>query len=277
MIDLHIKSNLSAEGNLSVEQILEKAEKEGFDTISIADHNSALSGLVIEHINFKKYFTGKFVSGIEIDVCFEGVTFEILGYGFEVLPVMKWAEDKFGTLAWRQTQIRDKLTELCNKKGFVLSKTFPWNARQEYAHENIYNNLMQNENNAKLFEREINNSSDFYRYSTTDKNFILYLDMSFLWATVVEAVDIIKTNGGKTFLAHPYGYSANMDTGKLLEITKKFKVDGVEVYHPRHNNEQIKSLLQYCKLNHLLVSGGSDFCGKEGQEFAKDLEDKLFI
>jgi len=277
MIDLHIKSNLSAEGNLSVEQILEKAQREGFDTISIADHNSALSSLVVEHINLKKYYTGKFVSGIEIDVCFEGVTFEILGYDFEVLPVAKWAEDKFGTLAWRQTQIRDKLVDLCKEKGFVLSQTLPWNASKEYAHENIYNNLMENENNAKLFEREIKNTSDFYRYSTTDKDFILYMDMSFLWSIVAEAISIIKTNGGKTFLAHPYGYSVNMDTVKLLEIAKAFNVDGIEVYHPRHNDAQINTLLQYCKTNHLLISGGSDFCGKEGQGFAKDLQGKLFI
>jgi predicted metal-dependent phosphoesterase TrpH len=50
-MDLHIHSNLTLDGALSVEEILMKAQAEGVDVISIADHNTALAHVVIEHID----------------------------------------------------------------------------------------------------------------------------------------------------------------------------------------------------------------------------------
>ena len=275
-MDLHIHSNLSTDGVYSVEEILQIAQKSGVDGIAITDHNTALAHLVIEQINKDKYFNGKIISGIEIDVVEDGIAFEILGYDFDVFPVAQWVYEKFGTTTKRQTIIRNKLFELCDKNGIKYDKNFEWNSKQEFAHINVFRNLEQYPEN-KLKLKDIQDGSDFYRNSTTNKNFILYLDMSFLWASVDEVKKIIGKNGGKTILAHPYGYKANLDVEKLLQIVLKYNLDGVEVYHPKHTEEQIKYLENFCNTHNLLISGGSDFHGKENEKMATHLCNKLWV
>ena len=275
-MDLHIHSNLSTDGVYSVEEILQIAQKSGVDGIAITDHNTALAHLVIEQINKDKYFNGKIISGIEIDVVEDGIAFEILGYDFDVFPVAQWVYEKFGTTTKRQTIIRNKLFELCDKNGIKYDKNFEWNSKQEFAHINVFRNLERYPEN-KLKLKDIQDGSDFYRNSTTNKNFILYLDMSFLWASVDEVKKIIGKNGGKTILAHPYGYKANLDVEKLLQIVLKYNLDGVEVYHPKHTEEQIKYLENFCNTHNLLISGGSDFHGKENEKMATHLCNKLWV
>ncbi len=275
-MDLHIHSNLSTDGVYSVEEILQIAQKSGVDGIAITDHNTALAHLVIEQINKDKYFNGKIISGIEIDVVEDGIAFEILGYDFDVFPVAQWVYEKFGTTTKLQTIIRNKLFELCDKNGIKYDKNFEWNSKQEFAHINVFRNLEQYPEN-KLKLKNIQDGSDFYRNSTTNKDFVLYLDMSFLWASVDEVKNIIGKNGGKTILAHPYGYKANLDVEKLLQIVLKYNLDGVEVYHPKHTEEQIKYLENFCNTHNLLISGGSDFHGKENEEMATHLCNKLWV
>ena len=275
-MDLHIHSNLSTDGVYSVEEILQIAQKSGVGGIAITDHNTALAHLVIEQINKDKYFNGKIISGIEIDVVEDGIAFEILGYDFDVFPVAQWAYEKFGTTTKRQTIIRNKLFELCDKNGIKYDKNFEWNSKQEFAHINVFRNIERYPEN-KLKLKDIQDGSDFYRNSTTNKNFILYLDMSFLWASVDEVKKIIGKNGGKTILAHPYGYKANLDVEKLLQIVLKYNLDGVEVYHPKHTEEQIKYLENFCNTHNLLISGGSDFHGKENEKMATHLCNKLWV
>jgi len=266
--DLHIHSNLSCDGNLSIEEILCLCEKEKLTTISITDHNTALAHFVIKHINLKKYFSGNVISGIEIDVCDNGITFELLAYDFEVEPVLKWAYNKFGTVETRQKKIYDALMQKCEILGFKMNKTFPWNPKAEFAHINIYNNIMQNSNNIKLFNREILDGSSFYRYSTTDKEFILYLDMTFLWASIQDVVQLIKKSGGIVVFAHPYGYKTNLDVDKILSVCLENKVDGIEVYHTKHSKEQIKYLEKFCEKHNLHRTGGSDFHGSKDDKLA---------
>ena len=272
MVDLHIKTNLSAGGQDSVEDILRKAEHEKMQTISITDHNTALSHLILKHYNPKKLFSGTVVSGIEIDVCDKGITFEILGYGFDVEPVQTWAYNIFSTLDKRQIKLRNKLMALAKAKGFKLQENFPWDAKTEYAHFNVFANIMQDNNNIRLFNKPTPDGSEFYRLSTTDKNYVLYLDMSFLWASLSEALNILHSNGGKAVLAHPFKYTKELDVTALLQLCLVAGIDGVEVYHPKHTKEQIGILLDFCKKNKLYVTGGSAHIRKEGEaasEFAK--------
>ena len=264
-MDLHIHSNISADGIYSVEEVLTFAELAGIDAISITDHNSALAHVLIDNINKEKYYGGKVISGMEIDVSHNGVTFEILAYDFDVQPVQEWATKKFGTVTQRQTIIRDKLYELMDKYNIKYEKDFPWNSQQEFAHINVYNNFSRFTENAKILGIELIDGSDFYRNSTTNKDFKLYLDMSFLWASVDEVKKVVHDNGGKIFLAHLYGYKASVDVNNLLNLAVEKSFDGIEVYHPKHTQEQIEFLENFCKDNNLLMSGGSDFHGKDGE------------
>ena len=277
-MDLHIHSDLSADGIKPVQEILKMAQEQKVDVLSITDHDTALAHIVIEHINLPKIYSGRVVSGVEIDVCENGTTFEILAYDFDVHPVQDWLYKKFGTVDKRQKRIQEKLLKLCEQKGFKVDKNFPWDAKAEFAHINIYRNIMQYSENEKLWGCVIADGSDFYRNSTTNQNFPLYMDMDFLWASVDEVNEVIHKNGGKTFLAHSFGYRKDFDTKTILDLCMKKGVDGIEVYHPKHSAEQIKFLLDYCHKNNLLISGGSDSHWKEPTDhFAQGLTGKLFI
>ena len=121
------------------------------------------------------------------------------------------------------------------------------------------------ENDAK-FNYAINDENDFYRNTTSNVDFILYVDMSFLWPKIKEVVDVIHWAHGKVFLGRPHAYRQEIDVATLLKIARKHKIDGIEVFIPMHTQEHIEKLLTYCNKYKLLVSGGSMFNGEPGRD-----------
>lgn len=82
------------------------------------------------------------------------------------------------------------------------------------------------------------------------------------YLTVPEAAAIIKQAGGKSFLAHLYGYLVEDHTDFLNSIISLNALDGIECYHSLHSIEKTKYLLNYCNEHKLYASGGSDYHGK---------------
>ncbi len=72
-----------------------------------------------------------------------------------------------------------------------------------------------------------------------------------------EALSLLKEIDAITILAHPAIYQ-NWD---ILPDLIQQGLNGIEAYHKRHNQEDIKLSLEYAEKYHLLVSGGSDFHG----------------
>ena len=73
---------------------------------------------------------------------------------------------------------------------------------------------------------------------------------------VEEIVDVIHQAGGQAVLAHP-----KLVEDDLLVEELCTKVDGLEVFYPNHQTEDIERYLSYAKNFNLLVVGGSDFHG----------------
>ena len=74
---------------------------------------------------------------------------------------------------------------------------------------------------------------------------------------VREVLELIHSAGGIAVLAHPYLYQNEA----LLEELTALGLDGVEVWHPGHSEEQTAALQQYAEEHRLLMTGGSDFHG----------------
>ncbi len=72
-----------------------------------------------------------------------------------------------------------------------------------------------------------------------------------------EVLQLIHSAGGIAVLAHPYTYHSEA----LLEELVTLGLDGVEVYHPHHSQQQIDALLDFASAHNLLITGGSDFHG----------------
>ena len=76
-----------------------------------------------------------------------------------------------------------------------------------------------------------------------------------------EVSDAIRNAGGKVFLAHLYLYPLKDHMAYLDKIVSENIIDGIEVYHSKHTEEEIEILERYAKEHNLLISGGTDYHG----------------
>lgn len=76
-----------------------------------------------------------------------------------------------------------------------------------------------------------------------------------------DVIALIKNAGGTAVLAHP-GLVGNDQV--VLDVIRA-GIDGLEVYHPRHDAEQTEQYLELARRYRLLVTGGSDFHGIPGR------------
>ncbi len=72
-----------------------------------------------------------------------------------------------------------------------------------------------------------------------------------------EVLQAIHEAGGIAVLAHTHVYQSE----ELLEELIPLGLDGVEVWHPYHTEEQRTALEEFAKQHNLLTTGGSDFHG----------------
>lgn len=251
-INLNLQSNYSLNSKGTVEDVLK--EFSDFDIISIADHNSVKSCYEIP-----VEYRAKYINGLEADATVEGYTFDYLCYGFDLNNVDNWVSKTFMTISQRQQKIFDKLVELCRNRNIELDMSAEYDPEQEYAHDAILRMLPSE----FKFQNQLAGSDDFYRKGTMDKNFPLYVDMSFLWPSLNELIDIIHSNGGLVFLAHPKRYK--FDYKKALDLNKNI-VDGIEISNNPESPEEVEELYRYAMSNNLKVTYGTNYNGMKHKE-----------
>ena len=94
MIDLHLHTTHS-DGTDSVEMLLENAEKNKIEIISITDHDSVGAYFELEkHPEIRKKFSGEIVIGSEIKCFFDNSNIEILAYGIDYNKINIKKEDR---------------------------------------------------------------------------------------------------------------------------------------------------------------------------------------
>ena len=79
MIDLHMHSYYSNDGEISPEELVNKYQLSGASLMSIADHNTVRA--VEEAASAAKAAGVAYIPGIEIDCTYENTNFHMLGYG----------------------------------------------------------------------------------------------------------------------------------------------------------------------------------------------------
>ncbi|HYT33658.1 MAG TPA: PHP domain-containing protein, partial [Ktedonobacteraceae bacterium] len=74
-------------------------------------------------------------------------------------------------------------------------------------------------------------------------------------------VDAAHRSGAVCLIAHPGRREQNFtfyDIPLLDELRAGIPIDGIEVYHPYHSPEIVKTYLEYVRKHDLLLSTGSD-------------------
>lgn len=252
LIDLHIHSTLS-DGTLTPLQIMAAARSKGISALSITDHDTMAA--YPEAILAGQAHQVEVLPGIEITAHHQGLSLHILGFGLDhqCQPLALGLHDIQQARHQRNLQIIDKLN------GFKLPislEDLPKGGNGQTGRPHIARALVDK----GIVRSEQEAFAKFLR-----KDGAAYVQRQLL--PVRQAITMITEAGGLAVLAHPG--SLKLVDSELKTLVHGLLADGlagIEVYHPMNSEKLLQFLLKLCLALGLLVSGGSDFHGRDGDK-----------
>jgi 3',5'-nucleoside bisphosphate phosphatase len=241
-VDLHIHTNHS-DGYYSPGQIVLKAKKAGLDVISITDHDN-LNGIP-EAVEAAKELGVEVIPGVEISSDLGDREVHILAYFVE----QNNQELERYLLFFREERIKraERIVKKLNSLGLSISLNDVLDIAQNSAvgRPHIAQVMLEKKlvsTYYEAFNKYIGNGCPAYEKK--------------VHISPQSAFKIISDAGGLSFIAHP-GYMPESMLKDLIEAG----VDGIEVVHPSHSNQQVRFYKGIVNEYFLLESGGSDFHG----------------
>ncbi|MFC2949450.1 PHP domain-containing protein [Virgibacillus sediminis] len=242
-MDLHIHS-IYSDGQWTPEQIIQTAKEEQVTVISITDHDA------IEGYKRGKPLAAKegihLIPGIELNTDGELGELHILGYLFDPDRPKLTAH-----VAWRQEERvkwgREIIENLCK-----LDYPITLEACLDRAGEGVLvrTHIAEELAAAGYFET----AGEAYD-TLLKKGKPAYAERAAFSAA--DAIQLIHDAGGLAFLAHPGAYEFEVPLEELVA----HGLDGIEVYHSKHTEQDIRKWKESAESCQLLISGGSDFHG----------------
>lgn len=244
--DLHIHTTAS-DGRFSPLNIIEQATQAELSYIGITDHDT-VDGLLQLHEMQDTLPPGlSIISGIELSTDLPDNEVHILGYCIDIFNVELRRQLKT-LIAHRHDRAQQMINKL-NHLGYSITYrqvlTLAGHATA-IGRPHIAQALVENEyfaSIAEVFDTLLAKGGAAYvpHYKFTPK----------------QVIQLIITAGGIPVLAHP-GLVGNDEL--VLQIISS-GVLGLEVYHPKHTQEQIQKYLRLAQEHQLAITGGSDFHG----------------
>ncbi len=261
MIDLHIHTTASSDGQHGPEGIFEMSRGLKLEAIAFADHNSVAS--VGEGLRISREFGIEFLPCIEINTHYKGYDFHLLGYFIDHRDerLLRWLE---GLGVDKKRQIRQRVKRL-RELGFTLSvgEVERLSIGREPTGVSYLNALLEREKNRA--DPRLKAYIDGERSDSPYLNFYLdYLaggrpaSVPIRFISTPEAIQVVRSLGGITILAHP----AQVKDERLYDLIGA-GLEGIEVYSSYHGKEDEEYFKGVCDRFGLLVTAGSDFHGRE--------------
>lgn len=250
MIDLHCHSYFS-DGAHSPEELIQKALNQNLKCMSLTDHDT-VNGFDELH-KAAANTPIKLINGIELSVRWKKYDIHILGYRFNVTPIMHDLIDK-------QSRSRIERAQLIGASLELLGVEHAYDKACEIAgHTRVgrphFAKLLIDEGKARDMK------SAFKQFLVRGKN--AYVPTP--WISIDEAVKGIVQCGGQAVIAHPMKYG--LTRSKLHELINEFKDaggEGLEVVSGEMTVTEIKEMSATCLRFNLLASSGSDFHSDAG-------------
>jgi len=248
--DLHIHTNKS-DGMHSVEEIFEKAKQVNLSAISITDHDTVAA--IKKAKELATVFGIEFIPGVELSSMYDGKEVHIVGL------FINWEDKEFvKNLNYFQKKRVERAMHIINKlKENKLDIKF----EELYEMTENMNNIGRLHIARLLVKKGYVKSIRFAFEKFLSEGRPAYVEKAKL--SVKEAINIVKKANGLAILAHP----GDIERDDMIKVWKEQGLDGIEVFHPDHSNEDSMRYMDYAKKYELLISGGSDFHG-EIKEYA---------
>ncbi len=260
MIDLHIHTDASSDGQHSPREIFEMARNKGLRAIAFADHNSVDN--VEEGFRISREFAIEFISCLELNTFHNSLDLHLLAFFID--PRSPSLKNWLDRIHRKKQEQAEKRLEKLNELGF----TFSWDDLRKFSGDRIPTGMsflqailsrQENHNDPRLRPYIDGNRShspyvNFYRdYLRGGKPaFAPMEDVS-----TITAIGKIKELGGTPILAHP------SDTGEenIRQLIDN-GLEGLEVYSPYHDAPAQETFRAFAEKHGLLITAGSDFHGK---------------
>ena len=223
MIDLHIHT-CHSDGDYTALEILEKAQKEQLDIISITDHNQVSAYSELTNIDINKYYYGNIITGTELKCVYNHTPMEILAYGFDLGKMQK---SKYIITPQKLYEVQSSYLEFIKKKGEHIGLYFDKNLKLnkenlEFASSTFERELLKDKRNIEILKQYgISMKQPFYREAQSNPNSIFYIDETKDYPEMQEVIDEIHDANGLAFLAHLYEYPLKNYEQTIKEIVRK--------------------------------------------------------
>ncbi len=266
IVDLHVHSNKS-DGSLSPTELVDLAIKKGLSAFALTDHDTtegldeaiayaADKGIeVIPGIEFSTEYLGKDIHILGLDIEYDGEIFRRQIQAFVDSRILR-NQKMCRNLQEAGIDISyEKLIEMF--PGAVITRGH----YARYLFEHGYVKSMP-----EAFDRYVGDHCPYF--VPREK------------VTPAQAVKLILAANGIPVLAHPTLYHMGRETlQKLTATLKEAGLIGLEAVYSTYSQGETREMRQLADRNGLLISGGSDFHGKNkpGLELATGYHGKLFI
>ncbi len=193
-----------SDGRWPAQQLIDYLANEGFDLVSVTDHDRVDTIAGIQELAAGKILP--VLAGVEMSTDWNGKMGHMLCYGFD-------PEDNF----LRDITAADN-GRLLREHGYVAD----WQTSLRMIREAGFRTIM---------------------------------------ADMAQTVEAAHRSGAVCLIAHPGRREQNFtfyDADLLDQLRAEIPIDGIEVYHPYHSPEIVKTYLEYVHKHHLLLSTGSD-------------------
>jgi len=242
--DLHTHSTFS-DGTLSPKELVDLSVSQGFQGLSICDHDS-IDSYAAAHEYAKKCGL-KLIPGIEISCEMFGESVHILGYAYN--PESSELKDFCRLHRERRAARNEAILQKLNEHGFELKTSDVVDPKAEtitYGRPHIALAMVR-----KGYVKDIQEA--FRKYIASGRPCYVAGER---WK-VEEAIDVIHRAQGLAVIAHPHLILRDKIVREL--ITKNF--DGIEVFYCRFQADQCEYWRRIAQDKKWLRTGGSDFHG----------------
>jgi hypothetical protein len=248
--DLHMHT-ICSDGAFSPYELVKKTKTQGLSIISITDHDSVSA--IPDAIEFGKEFGVEVISGVELSANFEDKEVHILGYFVDYKS--QRLLDYLTFFRHERIKRAERIVERLNGLNVPLriESVMEHAGTGSVGRPHIAAALVDEGftgSYQEAFDRYIGNGGPAY-----ERKFHF---------SPSEAIQLIASSGGISFLAHPGRYTTDL----MLQHLIKAGVDGIEVIHPSHMQEHIVHYRGVTNEYYLLESGGSDFHGGKKRDDA---------